>query len=50
LQRLASVLESVKVGDLGAVRVDAVHLYQSDLRPGGPIYTRLYSARMSVPV
>lgn len=48
LRRLANVLESVKVGDLGVARVDTVHLYQSDLRPGGPIYTRLFTARLGV--
>jgi len=46
LRRLANVLESVQVGDLGVVCVDTVHLYQSDLRPGGPIYTRLFTARL----
>ncbi len=30
----------------GAVPVDAVHLIQSDLRPGGPVYTILRTVRL----
>ncbi len=40
--QLARVLNEVKVGQLGEVTVDAVHLFQSDLRPTGSVYTSLY--------
>lgn len=40
--QLARALSEVKVGQLGVVTVDAVHLFQSDLRPTGSIYTSLY--------
>jgi 2'-5' RNA ligase len=41
---LGGVLQKTTVGFLGAVHVSAVHLFQSDLRPQGSIYTRLFSA------
>lgn len=43
-RQIGEVLESYKVGFLGATRVQEVHLYRSDLRPGGAVYTRLMSA------
>jgi RNA 2',3'-cyclic 3'-phosphodiesterase len=44
IRAVASVIEDFRVGFLGAARVDAVHLYRSDLQPGGAIYTCLFSA------
>jgi 2'-5' RNA ligase len=41
LQRIRTVLEATKVGALGTFRVEAVHLFQSDLQPGGSVYTHL---------
>jgi 2'-5' RNA ligase len=43
LQRIRTALDETKVGMLGSVCVEAVHILKSDLRPGGSIYTRLYS-------
>jgi RNA 2',3'-cyclic 3'-phosphodiesterase len=43
LQRIRSGLETSKVGALGTVRVEAVHIFKSDLLPGGAVYTRLYA-------
>lgn len=37
-------LEETRIDSLGTARVDSVHLYKSDLQPGGSIYTRLYTA------
>jgi hypothetical protein len=28
-------------------RIEAVHLYRSDLKPGGAEYTRLFSAKLT---
>lgn len=39
--QLARVLGTMKVGALGTVTVDAVHLFQSELRPAGSVYTSL---------
>ena len=43
LQRIRSALEATKVGVLGTIRVDAVHIFKSDLQPGGSVYTHLYA-------
>ncbi len=44
LQRLGELLGRTKVGFLGAVKVQNIHLYRSDLHPTGSIYTSLFSA------
>jgi len=36
-------LEACKVGQLGCVDVEALHIFKSDLRPNGSIYTQLYA-------
>jgi len=43
-QKIRRTLESTQVDLLGTARVDSVHLYKSELRPTGSVYTRLYSA------
>jgi RNA 2',3'-cyclic 3'-phosphodiesterase len=43
-QRIRRALEEIKIDSLGTARVDSVHLYKSDLKPSGSVYTRLYSA------
>ncbi len=43
LQRIRAALEGTVIGALGTVQVEAVHMFRSDLQPGGPVYTRLYS-------
>lgn len=48
LRRLSDVLETYKVGFLGVTRVDAIHLYRSDLQSSGAVYTRLHSTPLWV--
>ncbi len=43
---IGEVLDSTKVGVLGASHIEMVHLFKSDLRPSGSIYTKLYSASL----
>ena len=43
-RRIAEVLSTYQVGFLGATRVQAVHLFKSDLQPGGAVYAKLFSA------
>jgi 2'-5' RNA ligase len=43
LQRINAALDGMSVGVLGTVLVDAVHIFKSDLLPGGSVYTHLYS-------
>lgn len=46
LQALRNLLEHSSVASLGTFVVEEVHLYRSDLKPEGPIYTRLATARL----
>ncbi len=46
LQALRSLLERTTVTNLGTFTVDEVHLYKSDLKPEGPIYTQFATARL----
>jgi 2'-5' RNA ligase len=43
LKRISSAIEETKVGPLGTVHVDAIHIFKSDLQPGGSVYTHLYA-------
>lgn len=43
IQKIRNALEETKVGTLGTARVSAVHLFKSDLKPTGAVYTRLFS-------
>jgi 2'-5' RNA ligase len=44
MQKIRIAMEETQVGSLGTTRVVAVHLFKSDLKPTGAIYTRLFSA------
>ncbi len=43
-QQIRRALQDTQVDVFGTARVDSLHLYKSDLSPGGSIYTRLHSA------
>jgi len=43
-QKIRRALEETQIDSLGTARVDSVHLYNSDLKPTGSVYTRLFSA------
>lgn len=43
LQHIRTALEASKMGEFGTLRVEAVHIFKSDLRPGGSVYTHLYA-------
>ena len=42
LHKVHTALEGTKIGSLGQVWVEAIHIFKSDLRPGGSVYTPLY--------
>lgn len=44
IQKIRSEVEHTQVGALGTTRVDAIHLFKSDLLPTGSVYTKLFSA------
>ena len=41
-QRIRAALAETPAAALGSVHVDALHIFKSDLRPDGPIYTPLF--------
>jgi RNA 2',3'-cyclic 3'-phosphodiesterase len=45
-QAIRRALEETRIDLLGTARVDSIHLYKSDLKPTGSIYTRLFSAQL----
>ncbi len=49
VRNVGNVLHDYHVGFLGVARIDAVHLYRSDLHPDGATYTRLFSANLTDP-
>lgn len=44
MRSLTTLIEGTKVGFLGTMRINDVHLYRSDLKPGGAVYTRIFTA------
>jgi 2'-5' RNA ligase len=43
-QKIRAALEQTRVGSLGTSKVSAVHLFKSDLKSEGAVYTKLFSA------
>jgi len=43
-QEIRQALEHFHIDSLGTARVDSVHLFKSDLKPSGSVYTKLFSA------
>lgn len=46
LQKIRSTLDTIQLGNIGTARVDSIHLYKSELRPEGSLYTKLFSASL----
>ena len=46
MKKIRTALEETQVGSLGTMQVTAVHLFKSDLKPSGAVYTRLFSASL----
>ena len=49
VKEIGLVLGDCKVGFLGATRIKSVYLFRSDLKPGGAVYSKLYSASFLSP-
>ena len=47
LQKIRIALSAVQPGNVAIAKVDAVHLFKSDLQPGGSVYTKLFSIPLS---
>jgi 2'-5' RNA ligase len=46
LNAIHSTLDKLHVGSLGTFTAQSVHLFKSELKPAGPVYTSLFSARL----
>jgi 2'-5' RNA ligase len=44
LLKIRAALDSTQFGNFERAKIDALHLFKSDLTPGGSIYTKLFSA------
>jgi len=44
VRKIGDVLSSQKIGFLGVARIPGIHLYRSDLKPSGAVYTKLITA------
>jgi len=49
LTKVRAALDTIQLGNIANTRVDSVHLFKSDLHPGGSVYTKLFSAPLSKP-
>jgi 2'-5' RNA ligase len=44
LPKVRAALNSTQLGNIDIARIDSIHLFRSDLNPGGSVYTKLFSA------
>jgi 2'-5' RNA ligase len=49
IQKIREEIEQTSVGELGVVRVEAVHLFSSELQAAGSIYTNIFTAPLGNP-
>jgi 2'-5' RNA ligase len=50
VREIGEVLSASKVGFLGVARVPEIHLFRSDLKPTGAVYSKLFSAPLGTAV
>jgi RNA 2',3'-cyclic 3'-phosphodiesterase len=43
VSQVARVLTAMTIGELGKIQVDTLHLFRSDLRPSGAVYSSLHA-------
>jgi 2'-5' RNA ligase len=43
-QKICHILTATTIDSLGIARVNSVHLFKSDLKPSGAVYTQIFSA------
>ena len=46
IRTISQLLEKSEVGFLGVARVEEICLYRSELKPGGAVYSRLFTAKL----
>lgn len=47
LPKIRAAMDATQLGKIDTAQVDSIHLYKSDLNPGGSIYTKIFSAPLS---
>jgi RNA 2',3'-cyclic 3'-phosphodiesterase len=47
VSKVSKLLSEIKIGYLGAACIRDVHLFRSDLHPGGAVYTKLFSGELN---
>lgn len=47
LKKIRSALDGIQIGSIGSARIDSIHLYKSELRSSGSVYTKLFSAPLN---
>lgn len=45
IQKIRNTITKTKIGPLGISQVNAVHLFKSELKPTGAVYSRLHAAK-----
>jgi 2'-5' RNA ligase len=50
LQHIRAALEATSIGLVGTFRVETLQIFKSELKPGGPVYTKLYSLPLGTPL
>jgi len=50
LQHVRTALEATSIGLVGTFRVEALQVFKSELKPGGPVYTKLNSLPLGKPL
>ena len=46
VKAISQTLDQTRVGFLGATCIEKIHLYRSDLRPTGAVYTQIFSSAL----
>lgn len=47
IRSVATLIKDARVGSLGSMWIEAIHLYRSELKPEGAVYSRIFSAPLS---
>ncbi len=48
LRRIQDALADTKISNLGSFKVNALHIYKSELQSAGAVYTKLFSAKLAM--
>jgi 2'-5' RNA ligase len=46
VREIGEILASLNIGYLGTARINSIHLYRSDLKPSGAVYSKIFTASL----